>query len=178
MLPLGALGPGSGKPMSPSSDNKTQALELSTFSQHPRDRTTTTLWLPGTQPTFQPPSPCIVHTRGGLSSCCPGCDKKDPSHPPSLQLPPRLTLSLGLNAILFSRSPPSLSVLALRPDNPESQGWHSPSRHPFRGGSGRKKVHWPRSAWVQVGSNCDKTKQNKTTLYPAASRRWVGESQG
>lgn len=175
MLPSGALGSGSGKPVSPSSDNKTQALELSTFSQHPRDRTTTTLWLPGTQPTFQPPSPCIVHARGGLSSCCPGCDKKDPSHPPSLQLPPRLTLSLGLNVILVSRAPPSLSVLALRPDN---KGGILPPDIPFEEAQAERKVHRPRSARVQVGSNCDKTKQNKTTPYPAASRRWVGESQG
>lgn len=100
--PLGALGSGSGKPMSPSQCHQALSTKLPGFGAQ-----YLSLALEGgccglaPSPHSSLPPGATIHSRGGLSSCCcPGRDK-NPSVTlsPSLQLPPRLTLSLGLNVI-------------------------------------------------------------------------------
>lgn len=90
---------------------------------------------PGTWPTFLPASPCMVLTRGGLSSsCCPASDKSPSHHPPyscqqadpvfRTECSPKKLLSLSL-------SPPLVLIIqshkggqCLAPTTRSVDAWH------------------------------------------------------
>lgn len=141
-VPLGALGLGSGKPMSPSSVNKTPRLWSSAPFLGIGGRLLRT-WQPAHIPTSLP-MPQFTPGEGSAAAA------RDVTKIPPITLP---TAATQADPVFRSECdpmellPPALSVLSLRADNPKSQGWPSPSSHPF---STDKETETEESALAKV----------------------------
>lgn len=141
-VPLGALGLGSGKPMSPSSVNKTPRLWSSAPFLGIGGRLLRA-WQPAHIPTSLP-MPQFTPGEGSAAAA------RDVTKIPPITLP---TAATQADPVFRSECdpmkllPPALSVLSLRADNPKSQGWPSPSSHPF---STDKETETEESALAKV----------------------------
>lgn len=152
------------------SQQNSQALELSIFPRHWKEAAA------GWHPAHIPASLPVPQFTAGEGSAAAALDV---TTIPPITLPTAATQAdpvFRSECDAIKPLPPAPAVPSLGSDNPESQGWHSPSRHPF---STDKETETERNCPGQGQHGCRwGPTVIKTTLSPAASRRLLGEPQG